>query len=103
MWNDSVVAFTAPGLSNAGPAVFYGFDGEPNGPYSSTSETWANPDSFQIISAGLDGKYGRATDAHAHGSVRSSIRPARTYDVAGADDDNVTNFCPKSRLGDAKP
>jgi prepilin-type N-terminal cleavage/methylation domain-containing protein len=97
-------------FAGAGPAVPYWNDVNGN---SSTNlaadfnmltgaptENWANPDSFQIICTGLDGKYGLDP---------TTIPPARlyptgfNYDPAGADDDNVTNFSVKARIGDAKP
>ncbi|MEX0978123.1 MAG: prepilin-type N-terminal cleavage/methylation domain-containing protein [Pirellulales bacterium] len=69
------------------------FDGSNN-----PIETWVNPESFQIISAGSDGKYGGTT-------VVRCYPTGTNYDVSAAlaDDDNVTNFCGNARLGDAKP
>ncbi len=94
-------------FSGAGPAVPYWNDVNGNALTNATAdlntnETWANPDSIQIICAGLDGKYGAEQSP-------AVIPPARlyptgtAYDVAGADDDNITNFSVKARIGDAKP
>jgi prepilin-type N-terminal cleavage/methylation domain-containing protein len=75
----------------------------------------ANPKSFQIISAGLDGDYGTvatissvdpATGGKYNGATSSlyfkSYPSGLGYDSGGADDDNITNFS-ESALGDAKP
>jgi prepilin-type N-terminal cleavage/methylation domain-containing protein len=63
----------------------------PNGP-----DTFAKPNSFQIISAGQDGQFGAGTSTR--------LFPTGVgYDSTGADDDNVTNFNEKNNLGDAKP
>ena len=64
------------------------------------NESWANVDSFQLISAGTDGQYGNSAGTAAR------LYPTGTgYDLSPnqADDDNITNFCAKARLGDAKP
>jgi prepilin-type N-terminal cleavage/methylation domain-containing protein len=80
----------------------------------------ANPKSFQIISAGLDGDYGTVDVTTAVpqpvnfvNQTGSGTRPKLLYyksypsgigyDKSGADDDNITNFCEKNGLGDAKP
>jgi prepilin-type N-terminal cleavage/methylation domain-containing protein len=118
MWN---VLFppTMPAVlfPNAGGVRPYALDANGNGRLSDPADTtkldpgdgWVNPDSFQIISAGMDGKYGslaavRTDPARIYPTGTSTdITSAASYDLAGADDDNVTNFCPKARLGDAKP
>jgi hypothetical protein len=64
-----------------------------------TNETWANPDSFQIIATGLDGKYGLAGLPPQPRLYPTGFQ----YDPAGTDDDNVSNFCDRARMGDAKP
>jgi len=104
---------TALPFPNAGTATPYWNDLNGNGLTLSggvidPNENYANPDSFQIISAGLDGKYGKLY------STPGTTIPVRAYPTGGstgnydtsgdqADDDNVTNFCNKPRLGDAKP
>ncbi len=118
MWNIAgPPMFNSVIFPNAGPIRPYAFDANGNGRLSNPADTtmldpgdsWVNPDSFQIISAGLDGKYGALTATRAdHPRIyptgtASDPMSATSYDVAGADDDNVTNFCPKARLGDAKP
>lgn len=79
----------------------------------------ANPKTFQIISAGLDGNYGTANTATAPPPAQpvkydgsgtaigvniywKSYPTGIGYDSSGADDDNLTNFSDK-QLGDAKP
>jgi prepilin-type N-terminal cleavage/methylation domain-containing protein len=72
----------------------------------------ANPKSFQIISAGLDGSFGGPgipVQAKYNGkNVTLYYKSFPTggviggYDPAGGDDDNITNFS-EGQLGDAKP
>jgi prepilin-type N-terminal cleavage/methylation domain-containing protein len=73
----------------------------------------ASPKSFQIISAGLDGDYGTintstavpANAKYGGSNVKiyyKSYASGAGYDLAGADDDNLTNFSER-KLGDAKP
>jgi len=95
-FNDSggTVIFT-----NAGTAAPYWNDTVSPGT-TEAAENFANFDSFQLIASGMDGKYGAATSA----LIR--LYPTGTgYDLTKdlADDDNVTNFCNKARLGDMKP
>ena len=69
-------------------------------------ETWANPDSFQLIAAGGDGKYGQVGPMNSTDPYDAGLYPTGTrYDTSSseADDDNVTNFSNKARLGDDKP
>jgi prepilin-type N-terminal cleavage/methylation domain-containing protein len=109
VWNDGGNPFTQPVFANAGPIMPYANDVNGDGSFDingdgvvDNGEGWANPDSFQIISAGMDGKYGRVSPTIR--TDRARLYPTGTfYDPAGTDDDNVTNFCPKARLGDAKP
>jgi prepilin-type N-terminal cleavage/methylation domain-containing protein len=62
-------------------------------------DSWANPESFQIISAGQDGEFGDP--------LATADLPVRLYPdgkgYSAADADNVTNFNPKHNLEDAKP
>jgi prepilin-type N-terminal cleavage/methylation domain-containing protein len=63
-----------------------------------SSDTWANPDSFQIISAGQDGQFSSPFMVNA----RVRLYPTGAgYDTE--DNDNVTNFSDKASLEDAKP
>lgn len=100
-------------FQNAGVAAPYWLDTNGNGStkqmadFSGTqpNESWVNPESFQIIACGTDGKYG-VEAALVPGMTNARLYPTGTYydsssDVA--DDDNVTNFCTKARLGDARP
>ena len=93
------------GFINAGSAQPYALDQDGNATFDFTPvmENWVNPDSYQIISSGMDGKFGRQLPFQM--AVRARVYPTggASYDIAGSDDDNVTNFCPKARLGDAKP
>ena len=87
-------------FTNAGTATPYWSDTTNPGTTDAT-ENWANIDSFQLIASGMDGKYGVAGT-----TTTTRLYPTGTgYDLstALADDDNVTNFCAKARLGDAKP
>ncbi len=61
-----------------------------------TTDLWANGDSFQIISAGQDGVFTTAATS----GLR--IYP-RGYNYTVEDNDNVSNFCDKPSLEDAKP
>jgi hypothetical protein len=80
----------------------------------------ANPKTCQIISAGLDGDFGAIDTVAAKPATANFTNPSGSgttafkiyyksyptgigYDTAGADDDNITNFCEKNGLGDAKP
>lgn len=85
-----------------------------NGNWSATSfaNVCANPKSFQIITAGLDGDFGPLSPSGPTASVKYAdknyqmkykVYPTGVgYDVNGADDDNITNFS-EGALGDAKP
>jgi hypothetical protein len=93
--------------SNMGVAAPYWNDTNGNGHTNvnpdDNNEDWANPESFQIIACGMDGKYGNA--ALVLGTAVARLYPTGTfYDTVDlADDDNVTNFCDSARLEDAKP
>ncbi len=105
IWNDPSVPMPPAPFPDAGPVIHYGFDENGNGIFDTDVEKWANPDSFQIISAGMDGKYTSPPIPNPLlGRQKARLFPTGTnYDVAGADDDNVTNFSAKARLGDSKP
>jgi hypothetical protein len=57
---------------------------------------WANPDTFQIITAGLDNIYGPATlrvTVPATGNVYLNAVPTLPTTLAGnGEEDNLTNF-----------
>ncbi len=115
-------------FADAGAAVPYWNDLNANG-HSLTStggsstldpgEDWINPDSFQIIAPGGDGRYGVDPAAPTTASppglglsfVGARMYPAGVGEKAqpstpsylSQDEDNVTNFCARARLGDAKP
>jgi prepilin-type N-terminal cleavage/methylation domain-containing protein len=89
---------TPPQFPDAGAAVPYWRDDNGNGTTyqpADLGEGWVNADSFQIIAPGLDGKYG------ADAITARLYKTGTGYSLA--DDDNVTNFCPRPRLGDDKP
>jgi prepilin-type N-terminal cleavage/methylation domain-containing protein len=72
-------------------------------------DSFVNPKSFQIISAGLDGNYGGVgltispSDATNPNMQTAKMYPTGIgYGTDAGDDDNLTNFSEKS-LGDAKP
>jgi prepilin-type N-terminal cleavage/methylation domain-containing protein len=78
---------------------------------SSYQKICANPKSFQIISAGLDGSFGGPgvtppSSAKYNGKnvtvYYKSFPSGLGYDTTGGDDDNLTNFS-EGALGDAKP
>ncbi len=85
-------------FTNAGVAEPYWFDAN-NNITADATENWANYDSFQILSAGLDGKYGGTT------VTTGRLYPTGlNYDLTNlADNDNLANFATKARLGDAIP
>ncbi len=71
----------------------------------------ANPKSFQIISAGLDGVFGglgqpvsgvKYNNKTGLTLYYKSFPTGTGYDTTGGDDDNLTNFS-QGQLGDAKP
>jgi prepilin-type N-terminal cleavage/methylation domain-containing protein len=99
MWNiTDMMSGVTTHFTNAGGMRPYGDE---------TKMDWANSDSFQIIAAGPDAKYGvfpgtKNDPIKLYPSGNGNPNPPG-YDVAGTDDDNVTNFCAKARLGDAKP
>jgi hypothetical protein len=71
---------------------------------STLDEDWANRDSFQIVAPGLDGRFGSNPTEDSNVLTKLRVYPGgKGYSTAGLDDDNVTNFCVKARLGDAKP
>lgn len=60
-------------------------------------DSWINPDSFQIIAAGQDGLFGPLT-------TNALVRLYPTaVQYTEADYDNVTNFCERNNLEDARP
>ncbi len=87
-------------FQSAGVAVPYWNDSGPNPGLMEPTENFVNPDSFQIISAGMDGMYGNFA-----GTTVRLFPTGTNYDATMtlADDDNVTNFNAKARLADAKP
>ena len=87
-------------FADAGVSVPYWHDTNGNrtsDDSTDTNDTWVSPDSFQLIAAGLDGKYGNV------GTSERLYPTGFGYDAEGTDDDNITNFSEKARLGDAKP
>jgi prepilin-type N-terminal cleavage/methylation domain-containing protein len=93
-------------FTNAGVATPYWHDRNGNGRTNlnvdeNSQETWANPDSYQLIACGGDNKYGNANPP----SADARMYPiGKNYDaVAMTDDDNATNFTSKARIGDDKP
>ncbi len=89
-------------FTNAGTAIPYALDSN-NNQVLDLTDGWANPESFQIIASGMDGKYGVQNDL---AKAKARVYPyGQGYDLSTnrADDDNVTNFCNASRLGDNLP
>jgi prepilin-type N-terminal cleavage/methylation domain-containing protein len=76
-------------------------------PNSAVPPIAVNPNSFQIISAGLDGNYGGAGVTDNGSSDAANKNPVIAYFPSGTwyasgDRDNLTNFSPKN-LGDSIP
>jgi hypothetical protein len=90
-WNATTVIGQTSGVASV-----YANDVNKNGVYDMGIDDWVNPDSIQIIGAGLDEKYGTTATGRLYPTGLG-------YDPAGADEDNVANFCIKARLGDARP
>lgn len=65
-----------------------------------SQEGWANPDSYQLIACGADGKYGAESPSAAARLYPTGIN----YDLTSmTDDDNATNFTSSAKLGDDLP
>ena len=63
--------------------------------------TWRNPDTFQIISAGLDGQYGNGgQDSSGNPTLFRYTKSQFGFSQNQRDDDNITNFITKSTLED---
>lgn len=87
--------------SAGGVATPYVLDVNNNGAFATPPDTFCNPTTFQIISAGQDNQFGFSTS-----SPPSTWRlfPTGTgYDTSGNELDNITNFNARSTLGDAMP
>jgi prepilin-type N-terminal cleavage/methylation domain-containing protein len=110
-WDNNKNGKIDPGTSGP-PQQDVQVDGSGNWIPTSFQKICANPKSFQIISAGLDGIFGappgpiNTASAKFNGSNLSlyykSFPSGLGYDTTGADDDNLTNFS-EGQLGDAKP
>lgn len=92
-------------FQNAGVATPYWLDRNANDRTNlnedvNSQETWANPDSYQLIACGGDAKYGNVNPPSADARMYPK---GKNYDVALADDDNATNFTSKAKIGDDKP
>jgi hypothetical protein len=88
-------------ISNGtGYVVPYVADLNANGQIDS-GDSFAKPQSYQIISAGQDGAFGSSVAAD--GQWFRLFATGVGYDPAGADGDNVTNLTDKSSLDAAKP
>ncbi len=101
--------FNLPGtpiFTDAGVAAPYWHDRNGNGSTCAnedfnSQEDWANPDSFQLIAAGGDGKYGQDPPPN---DFARRYPSGINYDlVTMTDDDNATNFSSAAKLGDDLP
>jgi prepilin-type N-terminal cleavage/methylation domain-containing protein len=94
-------------FDNAGVAAPYWHDRNKNTATNmnedfSSQEGWANPESFQLIASGADGKYG--LDAPPTARAARLYPTGLNYDITTlSDDDNATNFTSSARLGDDLP
>ncbi len=109
-FNSDNPAKGSPGTSpvyypNAGILVPYWLDANGDGNADlPLVENWANPDSYQLIAAGNDRKYG--TQINPGATEQTRLYPTGTrYDSSSAtvDDDNATNFTAKAKIGDDRP
>jgi prepilin-type N-terminal cleavage/methylation domain-containing protein len=64
---------------------------------------WAKPDSFQIVSAGLDDHYGSELFKADHRSYPVYPDGVNYLSPGDGEDDNITNFSEGGRLQDQKP
>lgn len=73
-------------------------------PAATTAQlTWVNPRKFQIISAGLDNKYGLyGAPIAGYANLPKVFPTGQRYDINGYDSDNLTNFSDGRQLGDAQ-
>ena len=86
-----------PPSQTSGVATVYIDDVDRDSQFTAGVDRWVNPTTFQLMAAGPDGLFSAAK------FNKQRLYPTGTgYDPAGADDDNITNFCGQSRLGDAK-
>src|SRR5690606_13165568 len=67
---------------------------------SSGGDSWANADSFQIVSAGQDGNFGTNVGPKLYPAGIIGTDPTN-YTME--DNDNNSNFCDRSSLEDARP
>ncbi|MCC7087004.1 MAG: prepilin-type N-terminal cleavage/methylation domain-containing protein [Pirellulales bacterium] len=98
--------------NNDGAFTNLDWDANNNGKLDSSEQAkiYANPKSYQIVSAGVDGDFGTPTSPVAKSfplvSGTLNLAVAKIYrsgeGYASEDDDNITNFSQQS-LGDAKP
>jgi len=99
MTREVLITSPMPESTNQGYASPYIFDVN-NDRTAMDPDTFMNSDSFQIISAGQDGLFGRSNNSDSNGLKR--LYPAGTgYDEADAD--NITHFCDINNLNDKRP
>lgn len=93
--------------SAGGTASPYVLDVNNNGafnpPPNNNADTFCNPTTFQIISAGQDNLFGTFPNS-VSGSLSFRLFPTGTgYDTSGNELDNITNFNDRSTLADKLP
>ncbi len=87
---------------------------KPVPPNTPSVDQCANSDSFQIIAAGMDGKFSNLDPTGPAGTPLDDYQPFYPNGtifnnntvltvIDTAYDDNISNFCEKARMGDAKP
>ena len=64
-----------------------------------SQESWANPDTFQLIASGADNKYGLNVSL----PMSAHLYPTGTSWDLNTESDNASNFTSKARIGDDLP
>jgi len=94
--NPSQFVVTNTDGTAGGTATPYVLDVNANGAFAAPPDTFCNPTTFQIISAGQDNNFG------AFGRVFRLFPTGTGYDSSGAENDNISNFLTgTSNLGNA--
>ncbi len=101
----TAAVWSPPPAMAAGDVYAYLTDTNNDNQATLGTDEFINRDSFQLIATGQDGKYSTP------GTANLTLYPAGTmFDTMGnprppdpAYDDNLSNFCERARMGDARP